>query len=80
MQDLHESSTVNSLERMASCTVRALPCQGQPHVFARAQQPDLAVEVCIKQRTGTIPKKRLVALDSASLRRVMLRGCHSECP
>ena len=56
VQDLHESTTVNSLERMASCTLRALSCHGQPHVFARAQQPDLTVEVCMKQRTGIFPE------------------------
>ena len=55
MQDLHESTTVSSLERMASCVVRALPLRGQPHVFARARQPALAVEVCIKQRIGALP-------------------------
>ena len=53
-QDLHESITVKSLERMATCTVRVLPVPGQPLVFAGAQQPDLAVEVCIKQRTGAL--------------------------
>ena len=51
-QDLHESITVKSLERMATCTVRVLPVHGQPLVFAGVQQPDLAVEVCIKQRSG----------------------------
>lgn len=52
MQDLHEGITVKSLERMASCVVRTLPIKGLPLIFARSQQPDLAVEVCIKQRTG----------------------------
>lgn len=53
-QDLHESITVKSLERMATCTVRVLAVHGQPLAFAGAQQPDLAVEVCIKQRTGAL--------------------------
>lgn len=52
VQDLHESITVKSLERMASCIVRALPAERRSHSFARNQQPDLAVEVLIKQRTG----------------------------
>ena len=52
VQDLHESITVKSLERMASCIVRALPAQRLSHSFARNQQPDLAAEVLIKQRTG----------------------------
>ena len=52
VQDLHESITVKSLERMASCIVRALPAERLSLAFARNQQPDLAVEVLIKQRTG----------------------------
>ncbi len=51
-QDLHEAITVRSLERMAACTVRVLPVHGVPLMFAGAQQPDVAVEVCIKQHTG----------------------------
>ena len=53
-QDLHEDITVKSLERMAACTVRVLPVHGQHLAFAGGQQPDLAVEVCIKQRTGAL--------------------------
>ncbi|CAK0785727.1 hypothetical protein CVIRNUC_008938 [Coccomyxa viridis] len=52
--DLHESITVKSLERMASCIVRALPAERLSHSFARNQQPDLAAEVLIKQRTGRV--------------------------
>ena len=79
VQDLHESVTVDSLERMASCTVRALPSQGQPHVFAQTQQPDVAVEVCIKQRTGTSQEGACMPLKLARLCRVVSYRCHPEC-
>ena len=58
VQDLHESITVKSLERMASCIVRALPAERLSHSFARNQQPDLAAEVLIKQRTGMASVQR----------------------
>ena len=58
VQDLHESITVKSLERMASCIVRALPAERLSHSFACNQQPDLAAEVLIKQRTGMVKAQR----------------------
>ena len=59
-QDLHENITVKSLERMATCTVRVLPVHDQRLVFAGGQQPDLAVEVCIKQHTGALLDARCI--------------------